>query len=85
MLTYSNVFKDRIPLFSDALGCVSNICRYFKAEAVMWAVGATAVVSFGMSLFAMQSKVRSFTCFELPFATQPKVKFHKLQRFSSVW
>ncbi|MED6285446.1 hypothetical protein CHARACLAT_029426, partial [Characodon lateralis] len=29
---------------------------YFDAEAVLWAMGATALVSFGMSLFAMQSK-----------------------------
>lgn len=28
-------------------------------EAVLWAMGATALVSFGMSLFALQSKVRS--------------------------
>ncbi|KAK3571119.1 hypothetical protein QTP86_001928 [Hemibagrus guttatus] len=29
---------------------------FFNAEAVLWAVGATAFVSFGLSLFAMQSK-----------------------------
>ncbi|TTQ07459.1 Protein lifeguard 1 [Bagarius yarrelli] len=29
---------------------------FFNAEAVLWAVGATALVSFGLSLFAMQSK-----------------------------
>ncbi|CAG6015893.1 unnamed protein product [Menidia menidia] len=33
-----------------------SACRYFEAEAVMWAVGATAFVSFGLSLFALQSK-----------------------------
>lgn len=31
----------------------------FHADAVMWAMGATALVSFGLSLFAMQSKVSS--------------------------
>lgn len=31
----------------------------------MWAVGATALVSFGLTLFAMQSKVRSVTHFDL--------------------
>uniref|UniRef100_A0A3B4UIV9 Zgc:110410 n=1 Tax=Seriola dumerili TaxID=41447 RepID=A0A3B4UIV9_SERDU len=33
-----------------------SVCRNFDAEAVLWAVGATAVVSFALSLFAMQSK-----------------------------
>lgn len=33
------------------------VFRYFAAEAVLWAVGATAFVSFGLSIFAMQSKV----------------------------
>lgn len=36
-----------------------SVCRYFDVEAVLWAMGATALVSFGMSLFALQSKVRS--------------------------
>ncbi|KAK1173207.1 protein lifeguard 1-like [Acipenser oxyrinchus oxyrinchus] len=30
---------------------------FFTADAVMWAVGATAFVSFGLSVFAMQTKV----------------------------
>lgn len=42
-----------------------SVCRYFNAEAVMWAVGATAFVSLSLSLFAMQSKVRSVTHSEL--------------------
>lgn len=42
-----------------------SVCRYFDAEAVLWAVGATALVSFALTLFAMQSKVRSVTHSEL--------------------
>lgn len=37
------------------------LCSCFHADAVMWAMGATALVSFGLSLFAMQSKVSSST------------------------
>lgn len=37
------------------------LCRYFDAQAVLWAVGATAVVSFSLTLFAMQTRVRSVT------------------------
>ncbi|XP_007547398.1 protein lifeguard 1 [Poecilia formosa] len=44
-------------LFTVAEGLMlGSVAAYFEAEAVMWAVGATALVSFGMSLFAMQSK-----------------------------
>ncbi|XP_072250774.1 protein lifeguard 1 isoform X1 [Leuresthes tenuis] len=44
-------------LFTIAEGLMlGSVAVYFEAEAVMWAVGATAFVSFGMSLFAMQSK-----------------------------
>ena len=46
--------------------CVSShvcVClhlhSYFAAEAVLWAIGATALVSFSLSVFAMQSKVRT--------------------------
>lgn len=42
-----------------------SIHSYFSAEAVMWAVGATALVSFALTLFALQSKVRSVTHSEL--------------------
>ncbi|KAI5620601.1 hypothetical protein C0J50_20068 [Silurus asotus] len=36
---------------------VECVCfRFFSAEAVLWAVGATALVSFSLSVFAMQSK-----------------------------
>lgn len=57
-----------------------SVCSYFNAEAVMWAVGATAFVTFGISLFAMQSKVRSVTPSGPVFAAQPKVTFKKLQQ-----
>ncbi|XP_008430335.1 protein lifeguard 1 [Poecilia reticulata] len=44
-------------LFTVAEGLMlGSVAAYFEAEAVLWAVGATALVSFGMSLFAMQSK-----------------------------
>lgn len=36
---------------------VISIHRYYSAEAVLWAVGATALVSLAMSLFSLQSKV----------------------------
>ncbi|CAJ1061829.1 protein lifeguard 1 [Xyrichtys novacula] len=35
---------------------LGSLAVFFEAEAVMWAVGATALVSFSLSLFAMQSK-----------------------------
>lgn len=49
-----------------------SVCRYFDAEAVLWAVGATALVSFALSLFAMQSKVRSVTYSELSLQRSQK-------------
>lgn len=53
------------------------LCSFFEAEAVMWAVGATALVSFGLTLFAVQSKVSSVTLWTR-FAAQPPVKAHSL-------
>ncbi|XP_023661985.1 protein lifeguard 1 [Paramormyrops kingsleyae] len=35
---------------------LGSVTVYFTADAVMWAVGATALVSFALSVFAMQSK-----------------------------
>uniref|UniRef100_A0A8C2X2Q5 Zgc:110410 n=1 Tax=Cyclopterus lumpus TaxID=8103 RepID=A0A8C2X2Q5_CYCLU len=35
---------------------IFSVRRYFNAEAVLWAVGATALVSFALTLFAMQTK-----------------------------
>uniref|UniRef100_H3DP59 Zgc:110410 n=2 Tax=Tetraodon nigroviridis TaxID=99883 RepID=H3DP59_TETNG len=44
-------------LFTIAEGLMlGSVTIFFHAEAVMWAVGATALVSFGLTLFAMQSK-----------------------------
>ncbi|XP_060776425.1 protein lifeguard 1 [Neoarius graeffei] len=44
-------------LFTVAEGLLlGSVTVFFNAEAVLWAVGATAFVSFGLSLFAMQSK-----------------------------
>ncbi|XP_070768746.1 protein lifeguard 1 [Enoplosus armatus] len=44
-------------LFTVAEGLMlGSIAVYFEAEAVLWAVGATALVSFALTLFAMQSK-----------------------------
>ncbi|XP_056141668.1 protein lifeguard 1 [Lampris incognitus] len=44
-------------LFTIAEGLMlGSVAVYFEAEAVLWAVGATALVSFSLSLFAMQSR-----------------------------
>ncbi len=51
-----------------------SVCRYYEAEAVMWAVGATALVSLSLTLFALQSKVRSVTQSE--FSLQCSQKWH---------
>lgn len=52
-----------------------SVCRYYEAEAVLWAVGATALVSFALTLFAMQSKVRSATHSELNLQGSQKGNF----------
>ncbi|XP_037308953.2 protein lifeguard 1 [Pungitius pungitius] len=44
-------------LFTIAEGLMLGAATvYFDAEAVLWAVGATALVSFALTLFAVQSK-----------------------------
>ncbi|KAI4891214.1 hypothetical protein NFI96_033048, partial [Prochilodus magdalenae] len=44
-------------LFTVIEGLVlGSITVFYDAEAVLWAVGATALVSFALSVFAMQSK-----------------------------
>ncbi|XP_044214195.1 protein lifeguard 1 [Thunnus albacares] len=56
--------RRQVPLNFIALGLftiveglmLGSVTVYFEAEAVLWAVGATALVSFALSLFAMQSK-----------------------------
>ncbi|KAM6936470.1 protein lifeguard 1 [Lycodopsis pacificus] len=46
-----------LSLFTVAEGMMlGSVSVYFYAEAVLWAVGATALVSFALTLFAMQSK-----------------------------
>nr|XP_054597317.1 protein lifeguard 2 isoform X3 [Nothobranchius furzeri] len=60
--------RRRVPLNFIALGLftlaeglmLGSVAAYFDAEVVLWAVGATAFVSFSMSLFAMQSKRERF-------------------------
>ncbi|KAJ0065900.1 hypothetical protein NL108_000141, partial [Boleophthalmus pectinirostris] len=61
--------RRQVPLNFIALGlCVistivylcSPCCRFYDAEAVLWAMLATALVSLALSLFAFQSKVRSW-------------------------
>ncbi|KAM9722748.1 protein lifeguard 1 [Menidia menidia] len=64
ILSCCDNIRRRVPLNFIALGLftvaeglmLGSVAAYFEAEAVMWAVGATAFVSFGLSLFAMQSK-----------------------------
>ncbi|XP_005949293.1 protein lifeguard 1 [Haplochromis burtoni] len=63
-LSCCDSLRRRVPLNFIALGLftvaeglmLASVAAYFNAEAVMWAVGATAFVSLSLSLFAMQSK-----------------------------
>ncbi|XP_008275222.1 protein lifeguard 1 [Stegastes partitus] len=56
--------RRQVPLNFIALGLftvvegmmLGSVSVRFEAEAVLWAVGATALVSFSLSVFAMQSK-----------------------------
>ncbi|XP_076006318.1 protein lifeguard 1 [Genypterus blacodes] len=56
--------RRQVPLNFIALGLftivegmmLGSVAVFFEAEAVLWAAGATAVVSFSLSLFAMQTK-----------------------------
>lgn len=56
--------RRRVPINFIALGLftiaegvmLGTIAVYFAAEAVLWAVGATALVSLALTVFAMQSK-----------------------------
>ncbi|KAM4633837.1 protein lifeguard 1-like, partial [Polymixia lowei] len=60
---YSNLSR-QVPLNFIALGLftvaeglmLGSVAALYEAEAVLWAMGATALVSFSLSLFAMQSK-----------------------------
>uniref|UniRef100_A0A3B4YZG6 Zgc:110410 n=1 Tax=Stegastes partitus TaxID=144197 RepID=A0A3B4YZG6_9TELE len=52
--------KVYLTLLIQLVFTIGIICAFlywrFEAEAVLWAVGATALVSFSLSVFAMQSK-----------------------------
>ncbi|KAI1885694.1 hypothetical protein AGOR_G00206450 [Albula goreensis] len=44
-------------LFTIVEGCMlGSVSVFYDAEAVLWAVGATALVAFSLSVFAMQSR-----------------------------
>ncbi|XP_018618395.1 protein lifeguard 1 [Scleropages formosus] len=46
-----------LALFTAAEGlALGSVTVFYEAEAVLWAVGATAFVSFALSVFAMQTK-----------------------------
>ncbi|XP_036395561.1 protein lifeguard 1 isoform X2 [Megalops cyprinoides] len=50
-------------LFTIAEGLMlGSVTVFYEADAVLWAVGATALVSFALSVFAMQSKWDFTTC-----------------------
>ncbi|KAM6994579.1 protein lifeguard 1 [Tautogolabrus adspersus] len=59
-----NNLRRKVPFNFIALGLftiaeslmLGSIAALFNAEAVLWAVGATALVSFSLTVFAMQSK-----------------------------
>ncbi|XP_035528765.1 protein lifeguard 1 [Morone saxatilis] len=64
VLSCCDNIRRRVPLNFIALGLftvaeglmLGAVAACFDAEAVLWAVGATALVSFALTLFAMQSK-----------------------------
>ncbi|XP_040899380.1 protein lifeguard 1 isoform X1 [Toxotes jaculatrix] len=64
VLSCCDNLRRQVPLNFIALGLftiaeglmLGSVAVYFAAEAVLWAMGATALVSFALSLFAMQSK-----------------------------
>lgn len=64
VLSCCDNLRRQVPLNFIALGLftiaeglmLGSVTVYFEAEAVLWAVGATALVSFSLTLFAMQSK-----------------------------
>lgn len=59
-----------------------SVCRHFDADAVLWAMGATALVSLSLTLFALQSKVRRVTR-RAQFAARSRVKCHERRRLGS--
>ncbi|XP_061920280.1 protein lifeguard 1 isoform X1 [Entelurus aequoreus] len=64
LLSCCDNIRRRVPLNFITLGVftiaeglmLGSLAVFYSAEAVLWAVGATALVSFSLSVFAMQSK-----------------------------
>ncbi|KAM3613937.1 uncharacterized protein V6R79_007345 [Siganus canaliculatus] len=64
VLSCCDNIRRRVPLNFITLGLftvaeglmLGSVAAYYDVEAVMWAVGATALVSFALTLFALQSK-----------------------------
>ncbi|TKS81787.1 Protein lifeguard 1 [Collichthys lucidus] len=64
VLSCCNDVRRRVPFNFIALGLftiaeglmLGSVAAYFYTEAVLWAVAATALVSFSLTLFAVQSK-----------------------------
>ncbi|XP_075869097.1 protein lifeguard 1 [Nelusetta ayraudi] len=64
LMAFCDNLRRRVPLNFIALGLftvvegamLGSVAVFFDAEAVMWAVGATALVSLALTLFAMQTK-----------------------------
>ncbi|KAM6968266.1 protein lifeguard 1 [Aplochiton taeniatus] len=70
VLSCCGAFRRKVPLNFIALGLftiaeglmLGSVTVYYNAEAVLWAVGATALVSLSLSVFAMQSKFDFTAC-----------------------
>lgn len=47
-------------LFSECVGTVTTVSAssFYKAEEILWAAGATTIVTLALTLFALQTKVR---------------------------
>nr|XP_057909302.1 protein lifeguard 1 [Doryrhamphus excisus] len=64
LLSCCDNIRRRVPLNFITMGVftlaeglmLGSITVFYSAEAVLWAVGATALVSFSLSVFAMQTK-----------------------------
>ncbi|XP_008321896.1 protein lifeguard 1 [Cynoglossus semilaevis] len=64
VMSCCDTFRRQVPFNFIALGIftiaeglmLGSVAALFKVEPVLWAVGATALVSFSLSLFALQSK-----------------------------
>ncbi|KAJ4930740.1 hypothetical protein JOQ06_025048 [Pogonophryne albipinna] len=64
VLSCCDNLRRQVPLNFIALGLftvaeglmLGSVSAYYNADAVLWAVGATALVSFSLTVFAMQTK-----------------------------